>query len=84
MIRDEVIYDNIYDWSERELTNEEIIEKLLEEKKKSFMNFATGVWVTAFARSNLLKNVIKLDNYVLNNRLQFSTVHFLLKMDHLK
>lgn len=64
MIRDEVIYDNIHDWSERELTNEEIIEKLLEEKKKSFMNFATGVWVTAFARSNLLKNVIKLDSYV--------------------
>ena len=64
MIRDDVVYDNITDWSERELTNDEIIEKLNEEKKKSFLSFAYGVWVTAFARSNLLKNVIKLDTYV--------------------
>ena len=64
MIRDEVAYDNITDWSERELTNDEIIEKLNEEKKKSFLSFAYGVWVTAFARSNLLKNVVKLDTYV--------------------
>ena len=64
MIRDEVAYDNITDWNERELTNDEIIEKLNEEKKKSFLSFAYGVWVTAFARSNLLKNVVKLDTYV--------------------
>lgn len=64
MIRDEVIYDNETDWSERELTNVEIIKKLNEEKKKSFLSFAYGVWVTAYARSNLLKNVIKLDEYV--------------------
>lgn len=64
MIRDEVIYDNVLDWQERELTNEEIIEKLNEEKKKAFLSFSYGVWVTAFARSNLLKNVIKLDEYV--------------------
>lgn len=64
MIRDDVIYDNDLDWSERELDNAEIIEKLNEEKKKSFLSFAYGVWVTAFARSNLLKNVVKLDEYV--------------------
>lgn len=64
MIRDEVLYDNQLDWSERELENEEIIEKLNEEKKKAFLSFAYGVWVTAFARSNLLKNVIQLDEYV--------------------
>ena len=64
MIRDEVIYDNELDWSERELENAEIIEKLNEEKKKAFLSFAYGVWVTAFARSNLLKNVVKLDEYV--------------------
>lgn len=64
MIRDEVIYDNELDWSERELDNAEIIEKLNEEKKKAFLSFAYGVWVTAFARSNLLKNVIQLDEYV--------------------
>ena len=64
MIRDEVIYDNELDWSERELENTEIIETLNEEKKKAFLSFAYGVWVTAYARSNLLKNVIKLDDYV--------------------
>ena len=61
MIRDEVIYDNVLDWQEKELENKEIIEKLNEEKKKAFLSFSYGVWVTAYARSNLLKNVIQLD-----------------------
>lgn len=65
MIRDEVIFDNETGWDERELTNDEIIEMLKKEKKKSFLSFAYGVWVTAFARSNLLKNVVKLDEYVI-------------------
>jgi hypothetical protein len=64
MIRDEVLYDNEQDWTEKELDNAEIIEKLNAEKKKAFLSFAYGVWVTAFARSNLLKNVVKLDDYV--------------------
>lgn len=64
MIRDEVLYDNETDWDEKELTNEQIIAKLNEEKKKAFLSFAYGVWVTAYARSNLLKNVIKLDEKV--------------------
>ena len=64
MIRDEVIYNNETGWSERPLTNDEIIDALDNEKKKSFLSFAYGVWVTAFARSNLLKNVIKLDEYI--------------------
>lgn len=63
LIRDEVIYDNEKDWTERDLENEEIIEKLNEEKKKAFLSFAWGVWITAFARSNLLKNVMKLDEF---------------------
>lgn len=63
-IRDEVTYDNKIGWSERPLTNDEIVEALENEKKKSFLSFAYGVWVTAFARSNLLKNVIQLDEYV--------------------
>ena len=63
-IRDEVIYDNIDGWSERALTNEEIEEALYSEKKQSFLSFAYGVWVTAYARNNLLRNVIKLDEYV--------------------
>lgn len=64
MIRDEVIYDNEKDWYERVLENKEILEKLNEEKKKAFLSFAYGVWVTAYARSNLLKNVIQLDDKI--------------------
>ena len=62
MIRDDVIFnDDTKEWEERELTNEEIIKKLETEKKASFLSFAYGVWVTAYARNNLLRNVIKLD-----------------------
>ena len=62
-IRDEIIYDNNI-WDSRELNNLEIIMKLQEEKNKSFLSFAYGVWVTAYARRNLLENIIKLDNYL--------------------
>lgn len=66
MIRDNVIYDdNSKEWREEELTNDEIIEKLVNEKKKCFLSFAYGVWCTAYARNNLLRNLIKLDEYVL-------------------
>lgn len=65
MIRDEVIFENKKGWSERKLTNDEIIKALENEKKKSFLSFAYGVWVTAFARNNLLKNVLKLDEFVI-------------------
>lgn len=65
LIRAKVEYDNTYDWlEEQDLCNDEIIELLNDEKKKSFLSFAYGVWVTAFARNNLLRNVIKLDEYV--------------------
>lgn len=64
-IRDEVkYYDNDGTWEEIPLTNEEIIEKLKNEKKKSFLSFAYGVWVTAYARDNLLRRVIANDDYV--------------------
>ena len=66
MIRDNVIYDdNTKEWHDEELTNDEIIEKLVNEKKKCFLSFAYGVWCTAYARNNLLRNLIKLDEYVL-------------------
>lgn len=39
MIRDEVLYDNTSGWNEKELSNDEIIEKLNQEKKKSFLSF---------------------------------------------
>lgn len=64
-IRDKVIFDNLEGWKEEELTNEEILKKLKIEKKQAFLSFAYGVWVTAIARNNLLKNVIKLDEQVI-------------------
>lgn len=63
-ISDKVIFDNDKGWYTEELTNDEIIEKLDEEKNQSFLSFAYGVWVTAWARHNLLKNVMKLDEYI--------------------
>lgn len=64
-IRDKVLYDNVEGWKEEELTNSEIIDALCQEKKKSFLSFAYGVWVTAHARYNLLNNLVKLDEYVI-------------------
>ena len=64
-IRNDVLYDNISGWSEKELDNDKIIELLENEKKKGFLSFSTGVWVTAWARYNLLSNLIKVDERVL-------------------
>lgn len=64
MIRDEVKFDNITGWSEFELTDSLIFDKLLEEKEKAFLSFSWGVWVTAYARDNLLRRMILLDPYV--------------------
>ena len=61
-IRNNVTFDG-QNWFETELTNDEITTALLNEKKKCFLSFAYGVWVTAYARNNLLKNVMKLDEY---------------------
>lgn len=62
-IRNDVYYDNEKGWYEEELTNEKIIELLENEKKKGFLSFSIGVWVTSWARFNLLSNLIKLDKY---------------------
>lgn len=64
-IRDNVLYDSKKDWYTEDLTNNEILEKLQEEKKAAFLSFSYGVWITAYARNNLLRNVIKLDEYVI-------------------
>ena len=64
-IRDDVIYDDrTGTWEEVPLDNDTIIEKLKSEKKKAFLSFAYGVWVTAYARDNLLRRVIANDDYV--------------------
>lgn len=63
-IRDNVKFDGKV-WMEEPLTNKEIEERLESEKKKGFLSFSYGCWVTAWARYNLLKNVIKSDKYVI-------------------
>ena len=63
MIRDEVEFDNKTGWIEKPLTDVNIFEKLCEEKNKAFLSFAWGVWVTSYARNNLLRRVMALDEY---------------------
>lgn len=63
-IRDEVLFEE-NEWSSRELDNYEIVLKLIENKEKGFLNFAWGVYITSYARRNLLLNVSKLDKYVI-------------------
>ena len=63
-IRNEVEFVNYEDWVEKPITNNEIRDKLYKSKKRGFLNFAWGVWCTAYARDNLLRRVIELDEYV--------------------
>lgn len=51
------------EWIEIPLTNEEILEKLEKSVKDGFLSFSWGVWVTAYARNNLIRNIIQLDEY---------------------
>lgn len=37
----------------------------MKKRKQVFYHSLIGVWVTAYARNNLLRNVIKLDDYVI-------------------
>lgn len=64
-IRDEVKYNtDLGTWEEIPLSNKDIEDKLKKEKNKGFLSFAWGVWVTAYARDNLLRRVLELDDYV--------------------
>lgn len=64
MIRDEVEYTDQTGWIEEPLKDSMIFDKLLEEQGKAFLSFAWGVWITSYARENLLRRVIELDQYV--------------------
>lgn len=63
-INDKVIFENGIGWREEELTNEEIENALVKDKKKGFLSFSYGVWCTAWARYNLLTCLLKLDKSV--------------------
>lgn len=65
-IRSDVSFDDeIKEWMEKELTNDEIKEKLEKQKKKAFLSFSYGIYVTAFARDNLIRRIMELDDYVI-------------------
>lgn len=63
-IRDNVVFNN-KEWKEEPLTNDEILELLQKQKKAGFLSYSWGVYVTAYARRNLLENLINLDTYVI-------------------
>lgn len=64
-IKDNVIFDNEDGWKEVPLINEEIKALLEKEQKAGFLSFSYGVWVTAWARYNLLSNLVKFDKNVI-------------------
>ena len=63
-IRADVKFVNFEEWIEKPLNDAEIMTKLFKDKKRGFLNFAWGVWCTAYARDNLLRRVLDLDEYV--------------------
>lgn len=64
-IKDNVVFSNEDGWKEVPLINEEIKALLEKEQKAGFLSFSYGVWVTAWARYNLLSNLIKFDKNVI-------------------
>lgn len=63
-IRDDVTYDG--EWGISVLTKEAAEEKLisLTKRRKSFLNYAWGVWVTAYARHNLWEVMLQMADCV--------------------
>ena len=51
-------------WGEIPITNDEILKRLENDKKRGFLSFSWGVWVTAHARNNLLQNLVKFDEFI--------------------
>lgn len=64
-IRSLVEFDNnTKQWKdEKDLSDDEIIEKLANQEKAGFLSFAWGCWVTAHSRNNLIRNIMKLDKF---------------------
>ena len=60
----EIDYKN-NEWCKIELTNIDILMKLQEVKKKGFLNFAWGVYVTSYARRNLLELLRLYDDHAI-------------------
>lgn len=63
-IRDDVIFSDGV-WQEVPLNNEQIIDQLQQEKKKAFLSFAWGVWITAYSRETLCRQIMANDDHVI-------------------
>lgn len=66
-ITDTVEFDN-GEWVKTPLTNATFIDKISREKKKLskvFSAFQFGAWVTAYARRNLWRGILAIDQYVI-------------------
>ena len=64
-IKDNIEFNNEGLWTTKKISNYDILDKLSAERKKGFLSFAYGVWVTSYSRYNLLSNVRLLDEYTL-------------------
>ena len=63
IVRDEIIYDE-EDWGSEKPDLEEAINRYNTSKKR-FLNYAWGVWVTAYARANLFTGILEFgDDYI--------------------
>ena len=72
IIYSDVVYDpNTYDWHVEQLTRDMVNDKLnklrnpFEWEKRYFLNYYVGVYVTAYARRNLARCIIKYDRQVM-------------------
>ena len=64
-IKDNIEFNNEGLWTTKKISNYDILDKLSVERKKGFLSFAYGVWVTSYSRYNLLSNVRLLDEYTI-------------------
>ena len=63
LIFDEITYDDENGWSKKEFSYDECMTKLdeLKKSKKIFLNYAWGVWISAFARMRLLETIFEMN-----------------------
>lgn len=62
--KDEITYDNIKEWTCEKLDTAKLI-SYYNKNQQRFLYYAWGIWITAYARTNLFKLLLKIkDDYV--------------------